>query len=173
MARVASRIRLARATGAVALLAGGLLYLARPTDPAVFGWLDRGLHPLAQVARALRHAVYAHVHLPAWFRGSASDVAYAFALGALLADAPASLVALGMIVVLGHEVAQGLGLVAGTFDVADLALLFVSFIGAQVAFRPLAPQGSDHEPQDLVSPRHPPRVRAARRWQLLPQEGRR
>ncbi len=138
MARVVARTRLARASGAVALLAGGLLYLARPTDPAVFGWFDRaGLHALAHLARALRHGVYAHVHLPAWFRGSASDVAYAFALGALLADAPASLVALGMAVVLGHEVAQGLGLVAGTFDVADLALLFVSFVVAQVAFRPL------------------------------------
>jgi len=143
MARVVARIRLARASGAVALLAGGLLYLARPTDPAVFGWFDRaGLHALAHLARALRHAVYAHVHLPAWFRGSASDVAYAFALGALLADAPASLVVLGMIVVLGHEVAQGLGLVAGTFDVADLALLFVSFVVAQVAFRPLPSRSS-------------------------------
>ena len=77
------------------------------------------------------------MHLPAWFRGSASDVAYAFALGALLADAPAAIVALGMIVVLGHEVAQGLGLVAGTFDPSDLLLLFVSFVFAQVAFRPL------------------------------------
>jgi hypothetical protein len=140
MARVASRIRIARATGLLALLAGALLYLARPTDPAVFGWLDRaGLASLAQLARALRHAVYAHVHLPAWFRGSASDVAYAFALGALLADAPAAIVALGMFVVLGHEVAQGLGLVAGTFDPSDLLLLFVSFAIAQVALRPRFP----------------------------------
>jgi hypothetical protein len=137
MARVASRFRLARATGVLALLIGGLLYLARPTDPAVFGWLDRsGLHVLAQLARALRHAVYAHVHLPAWFRGSASDVAYAFALGALLADAPVAIVALGMLVVLGHEVAQGLGVAAGTFDPRDLGLLFVSFAFAQVALRP-------------------------------------
>jgi hypothetical protein len=138
MARVASRFRLARATGVLALLAGGLLYLARPTDPAVFGWLDRaGLHALAHLARSLRHAVYDHVHLPAWFRGSASDVAYAFALGALLADAPAAIVALGLVVVLGHEVAQGLGLAAGTFDPRDLLVLFVSFVAAQVAFRPL------------------------------------
>jgi len=138
MARVAPRIRLARASGVLALLVGGLLYLARPTDPAVFGWLDRaGLRTLAQLARALRHAVYAHVNLPAWFRGSASDVAYAFALGALLADAPKAIVALGLIVVLGHEVAQGLGLAAGTFDPSDLLLLFVSFVIAQVAFRRL------------------------------------
>ncbi|MDB4936524.1 MAG: hypothetical protein JWP87_3496 [Labilithrix sp.] len=121
---------------------GAVLYLARPTDPAVFGWLDRaGLHPLAQLARALRHAVYAHVHLPGWFRGSASDVAYAFALGALLADAPSLIVALGMFVVLGHEIAQGLGLAAGTFDVRDLVVLFVSFVVAQVAFRPLGLSG--------------------------------
>ena len=137
MARVARRFRLARATGVLALFAGGLLYLARPTDPAVFGWLDRsGLHVLAHLARALRHSVYAHVHLPAWFRGSASDVAYAFALGALLADAPITIVALGMVIVLGHEIAQGLGLAAGTFDPRDLVLLFVSFAFAQVALRP-------------------------------------
>ena len=138
MVRVASRIRLARATGAASLLVGGLLYLARPTDPAAFGWLDRaGLGPFAHLARALRHAVYAHLHLPAWLRGSASDVAYAFALGALLADAPRSIVALGLVVVLGHEVAQGLGLAAGTFDPSDLFVLFVSFVLAQVAFRRL------------------------------------
>jgi hypothetical protein len=122
----------------VALLLGALLYLVRPTDPAFFGWLDRArLHPLAQLARAARHAAYAHVHLPAWFRGSASDAAYAFALGALLADAPFAIVALGLVVVLGHETAQGLGLAAGTFDARDLVVLFASFVIAQVAFRPL------------------------------------
>lgn len=124
------------------MLLGALLYLARPTDPAVFGWLDRaGVHPLAQLARAARHAVYAHVQLPAWFRGSASDAAYAFALGALLADAPWAIVGLGLVVVLGHETAQGLGLAAGTFDARDLLVLFVSFVVAQVAFRPLGLPG--------------------------------
>jgi hypothetical protein len=119
------------------LLVGALLYLVRPTDPALFGWLERsGALPLAQLARAVRHACYAHVHLPAWFRGSASDAAYAFALGALLADAPWAIVALGLAVVLGHETAQGLGLVAGTFDARDLVVLFVSFAIAQLAFRP-------------------------------------
>ena len=133
----ASRPRLARATAGVALFFGAILYLARFTDPAFFGWLDRaGLHPLAQLARAARHVVYANVHLPAWFRGSASDAAYALALGALLADAPLAIVLLGLVVVLGHEVAQGLGLVAGTFDPRDLAVLFFSFVFAQVAFRP-------------------------------------
>ena len=137
-----SRFLSARAAGATALLIGGLLYLARPTDPAVFGWFDRaGLRSVAQVARALRHVVYAHVHLPAWFRGSASDIAYAFALGALLADAPWTIAALGLVVVLGHEIAQGLGLAAGTFDSHDLIVLFVSFVGAQVAFRPLGLSG--------------------------------
>jgi hypothetical protein len=127
----------ARPAAAIALLFGGLLYLARPTDPAVIGWFERvGLTPLAQLARALRHAVYSHVHLPAWFRGSASDVAYAFALGALLADAPWAIVGLGMIVVLGHEVGQGLGLVSGTFDPRDLFVLFVSFVIALLTFRP-------------------------------------
>ena len=58
------------------------------------------------------------------------------ARAALLADAPLALVALGLCVALGHEVAQGLGLVAGTFDPRDLAVLFLSFVVAQVAFRP-------------------------------------
>jgi hypothetical protein len=139
MTRAAPRVRTARAAGALALLLGALLYLVRPTDPAFFGWLERaGVHPLAHLARAARHAAYAHVHLPAWFRGSASDAAYAFALGALLADAPWAIALLGLVVVLGHEAAQGLGLAAGTFDARDLAVLFVSFVIAQVAFRPLA-----------------------------------
>lgn len=138
MTRATPRIPTARAAGAVALLVGALLYLARPTDPAFFGWLDcAGLAPLAQLARAVRESCYAYVHLPAWFRGSASDTAYAFALGALLADAPWAIVALGLVVVLGHETAQGLGLAAGTFDPGDLVVLFVSFVIAQVAFRPL------------------------------------
>jgi hypothetical protein len=132
-----ARPRLARAAALGALLLGALSYLARPTDPAVVGWFDRAhLAPVAWLARALRHAVYTHVHLPAWFRGSASDAAYAFALGALLSDAPRSIVALGLIVVLGHEVAQGLGLASGTFDPHDLVVLLVSYIFAQVVFRP-------------------------------------
>lgn len=133
----ASRAGIARAAALGALLVGGLSYLARPTDPAVVGWFDRaGLGALADIARVTRHAVYAHVHLPSWFRGSASDAAYAFALGALLADAPKAILALGLVVVLGHEIAQGLGLASGTFDPRDLAVLFVSFVFAQVLFRP-------------------------------------
>lgn len=138
MSRAAPRIRTARAAGGAALLVGVLLYLVRPSDPAVFGWLERaGLHPLAALARAVRQAAYAHVHLPGWFRGSASDAAYAFALGALLADAPWAISLLGLAVVLGHETAQGLGLAAGTFDPRDLVVLFASFALAQLAFRPL------------------------------------
>lgn len=134
---LAPRSRIARGAALVALLAGALCYLARPTDPAVVGWLERvGLGTVASLVRALRHTIYSHVHLPSWFRGSASDAAYAFALGALLADAPRPIVMLGMVVVLGHEVAQGLGLAAGTFDVADLLVLFVSYNVALVALRP-------------------------------------
>ena len=140
MTRAAPRVRTAQASGALALLLGALLYLVRPADPAFFGWLERaGMHPLAQLARAARHAAYAHVHFPGWFRGSASDATYAFALGALLADAPWAIALLGLVVVLGHETAQGLGLAAGTFDTRDLVVLFVSFVIAQVAFRPLRP----------------------------------
>ena len=137
MSSSTARSRVARGAALAALLLGAVSYLARPTDPAIVGWLDRvHLGPLAALARVARHAVYAHVHLPSWFRGSASDAAYAFALGALLADAPKGIVALGMAVVLGHEIAQGPGLAAGTFDPRDLVVLFLSFLVAQVIFRP-------------------------------------
>jgi len=74
---------MARWVALAALICGALLYLTRESDPAVVGWLDRvGFAPLAELARAARHAVHAHVHLPAWFRGSASDAAFGLALGA-------------------------------------------------------------------------------------------
>jgi hypothetical protein len=114
------------------MLLGVLPYLARGTDPAIVGWFDGlGLSSLAGLTRVARQTVHAHVHLPGWFNGAASDAAFAFALGALLADAPFAIVVLGLFVVLGHEVAQGLGLVAGTFDVGDLVVLVTSFIVAQ------------------------------------------
>ena len=139
MSGVVARARFARPAAALALLVGGLLYLVRPTDPAIVGWFDRaGLGSLARLARSLRHVLYGHVQLPAWFRGSASDIAYAFALGAILADAPRAIVALGLAVVLGHEIAQGLGFAAGTFDPRDLLVHFVSFVIAWMTFRPSA-----------------------------------
>jgi hypothetical protein len=130
-----ARLRYGIAAGT--LLLGGLLYLARPTDPVALGWLDRaGLEGLAGGIRLARESVSLHVQLPAWFRGSASDFAYAFSLGVLLANAPRRVLALALIVVLGHEIAQGLGIVAGTFDVADLAVLCGAFALALFLFRP-------------------------------------
>lgn len=46
------------------------------------------------------------------------------------------MVALGFVVALGHEGAQGLGVVSGTFDVADLAVLLAAYALALLLFRP-------------------------------------
>jgi hypothetical protein len=122
---------------AAVLLLGGLVYLARPVEPVAIAWLDRaGLDSLARAVRSARHFASLHLHLPPWFRGSASDFAYAFSLGAILATAERRVVALGLVVVLGHEIGQGLGLVAGTFDVVDLVVLLAAFALALFLFRP-------------------------------------
>jgi hypothetical protein len=137
MTSVTARSRLAIGSACLALTGGALLYLTRQTDPAAVVWLDRaGLGAVAVLVRGARHVVHTNVHLPAWLRGSASDATFGFALGALLADAPRAIIALGLLVVLGHELAQGLGLAAGTFDVLDLVVLFASFVIASMTFRP-------------------------------------
>jgi hypothetical protein len=75
------------------------------------------------------------VSLPAWIRGSASDAAYAFSIGAVFADSRGATLAMAFVVALGHEVAQGLGLASGTFDVFDLVVLFAFFAFALFLFR--------------------------------------
>jgi hypothetical protein len=119
------------------LLAGAVAYLARPTDPAAFAWLDGvGLTSIADSLRGLRAFVHANAHLPVVVRSFFSDAAWAFSLGVILADAPKALLAAGAVVALGHEIAQGLGVVPGTFDVLDLFVLATAFIAAVVLFRP-------------------------------------
>ena len=113
--------------GGSVLFVGALLYLARPTDPAAVRWLE-ALGIPCHGLRAVRAAVFARIHPPAWVRGSASDFAYAFALGTWLVDARAFIAVLGGIVVVGHELLQAIGLVGGTFDMVDLVVLFVGFV---------------------------------------------
>ena len=125
------------ALAAVVLLVGSLLYLARPTDPAAVAWLDRvGLGLVAGAVRTTRHFVYEHVPLPGWLRGSVSDFTYAFAIGIIFGNGSRWMVALGFAIALGHEVAQGLGLVGGTFDAVDLGVLSAAFALAVLLFRP-------------------------------------
>lgn len=146
------------ATSAVTLLVGALLYLARKTEPAVLAWLDHvGLERVATVLRAARAIVRAHIHLPAWFLGSASDAAWAFALGVILADASPALVTCGFAVALGHEIGQGLGVFAGTFDPFDLAVLAASFVLALALFR----KNHRHDQEDLLADRRPSALRRA------------
>jgi hypothetical protein len=145
--RLPERARFALA--AAVLLAGGLLYLVRPTDPAAVRWLEQAhLGFLADAVRATRAFVYARAPLPGWLRGSASDFAYAFAIGIVFGNGSRRMVALGVAVALAHEMAQGLGVVGGTFDVVDLGVLTAAYALAILLFRPRdraatrAPQGS-------------------------------
>ncbi len=134
------RARRAHAVAWSVLFVGALLYLARPIEPAILGSMDRaGLVPASDLVRVVRRLVCARIALPGWLHGAASDGAYAFALGALLADAVGWVVGAGLTVVLGHEFAQGLGLVHGTFDPFDLAILSLSFLAAQFTFRSSRP----------------------------------
>lgn len=119
----------------VVLVIGAALYLARPTDPAAVAWADgAGLHGLARATSQLRQTVFALAPAPSWLRGAASDFAYAFALGAVFAGARRTMLALGLAFALAHEVGQGLGLFAGTFDVLDLAVLATGFTAACALF---------------------------------------
>jgi hypothetical protein len=121
------------AVAACALLGGALVYLTRPVDPVAVAWLDGfGLHGVAALFREARAMVHASVTLPSWLRGSASDFAWAFALGIVLGRAPPRVRALGLALALAHEVAQLLRLVPGTFDPIDLAVLFCAFLLGQI-----------------------------------------
>jgi len=124
--------RSGRVAAGVALAAGSLCYLLRPTDPQALGWLPGSL------ARALGHAreaCWASLAPPSWVRGAIPDAAYGFALGAWLADAPPAVLAVGLAVTVAHELLQGAGLASGTFDVLDLAVLVASYAAALLAFR--------------------------------------
>src|SRR5262245_37526758 len=80
LARHPAPLSLRHAAAVGVLLIGALLYLTRPTDPVVIEWLSRVAPRLASMLHDVREIAYAHVHLPAWFRGAASDAAYAFSL---------------------------------------------------------------------------------------------
>lgn len=122
---------------AAVLLLGSLAYLARPTDPAAVGWLAHaGLGRLADAVHATRQYVYAHVPLPPWIRGSISDFSYAFAVGLVFGNGSERMLVLGFMLALAHEIAQGFGLTAGTFDVVDLAVLAAAYVLAVGLFRP-------------------------------------
>ncbi|MDB4942865.1 MAG: hypothetical protein JWP97_2399, partial [Labilithrix sp.] len=130
-----------------ALLVGGLLYLGGPRDPAAVSWAAHaGLVGFAHGVTELRHAVFAAVAAPAWLRGSASDLAYAFALGAIFSGTGARMLAAGLAFALAHEAGQAAGVFEGTFDVVDLCVLTAGFLGAAFLFRPRAPlvAGREH-----------------------------
>jgi hypothetical protein len=116
------------ASAAIVLVAGSLLYLVRPRDAIVVsGIATVGFPAVAQLIHDVREAVYANVRLPGWFCGGASDAAFGFSLGAIVARAPRAIVASGALIAVSHELGQALGLVPGTFDPIDLVLLAQSF----------------------------------------------
>lgn len=118
------------------LLASALFYFVRPVDSVAVSWAEHaGLHRLAELAHDLRAIAWSHAPIPGWFRGSASDFGYALALGLVFRGANNSMLVFGLIAALGHELGQGLGWFAGTFDVMDLVVLMIGYaIGAQPVF---------------------------------------
>jgi hypothetical protein len=110
------------------LLVGGGIYLAwRDTSLLMFHWLDAvgglaPLHPLRVAAAPLRPS------LPDWLLFSVPDGAWVYAcvafFGRLWLDGPrlarAFWTGLGPALAIGGEVGQIVGLVPGTFDVADV-----------------------------------------------------
>ena len=117
----------ARAAAAV-LFVGALFYFVRPTDPVAVSWADHaGLTRLAHLAHDLRAFAWSHAPVPGWLRGSASDFAYALALGLVFAGARRGMLLVGLVAALGHELGQGLGWFTGTFDVTDLLVLAIGY----------------------------------------------
>ena len=119
------------------LFIGALFYFVRPTDPVAVSWAEHaGLPGLAHLAHDLRALAWAHAPVPGWLRGSASDFAYALAMGIVFTGASRPMLLVGLVAALGHELGQGLGWFTGTFDVMDLIVLAIGYAIGVVAFSP-------------------------------------
>ena len=120
-------MRRTRAALAV-LLIGALFYFVRPTDPVAISWAEHaGLPGVAHLAHDLRAFAWSHAPVPGWLRGSASDFAYALALGILFTGASKRMLFVGLVAALAHELGQGLGWFTGTFDVTDVIVLTIGY----------------------------------------------
>lgn len=135
-ARIALHVALPLALGTLAYAAfrsrgGG-------SDVPIVGWLAR-----AGATDAAR-ATVGRAPVPRAIAGALPDLAWAWAFGAAVslvwrsqpARAAAPWLAAGALAAIGTEAAQGVGLVAGTFDVVDVAAIAVGYaLGAVVARR--------------------------------------
>jgi len=130
------RIERRHIIAALVFLAGALVYLTRSRDAVIVDWIDRtGAHSIASWLVRERIMIHHSLPLPGWFNGAAADAAYSFALGCVVARASRLVRGCGLLVAVGHEVAQGMDLVPGTFDPADLVVLALTFVLALRLFR--------------------------------------
>jgi hypothetical protein len=127
-----------------ALLVGALIYLvARPTDLLVFDWISAaGLEPaLAKARHAAAPVVSA---IPSFVVYSVPNGLWAYAFTSAMSHAwshewsrtSALWITVGPVVSIGSEIGQLFGMVPGTFDVADLAVLVAA---CAIALRRIAP----------------------------------
>lgn len=122
--------------GVVALALGALIYARYRSEIAAEGWLrDAGLGALP---RALRQASRALPALPRRLVEILPDGLFAFAASGLLAAlwweprrARTIAVVVGALFATAYEIAQGLGLAPGTFDVADVV---AALLGSSLAW---------------------------------------
>ena len=130
LARPHSNSRLPFGLAAAALLVGAASYLVRPSEIAIFGWplVSGPLGSVRAAAAPLRGVV------PAAVLGVLPDVAWAVALALILTRlrASAGWLTAGFALCAGWEIAQGLRLVAGTFDVADLVASSAAYVAVVV-----------------------------------------
>lgn len=126
---------------ALPVIAGGWLYVQfRATDHLLFSWLDRlGLSPAVAWLRAATRGL---APTSEWLLYSLPDGLWLYAFAFTLAYTwrePGTEArcwrALPLALGLGSELAQGLGLLEGTFDVADALTYVAAFVLAGLAVR--------------------------------------
>lgn len=129
--------RLLLVASAISMLSGGLLYvLYRPPSLLMFRWFDAlGLDPSVERLRAIAAQ---QPQPPAWAIGSLPHALWLLSGLLLLAwiwrgsDGITPLLWIGLLVAFaaGGEIGQWLGVVPGTFDPLDLALMSAACLAA-------------------------------------------
>jgi hypothetical protein len=120
-----SNSRLPFGFAAGALFVGAATYLVRPAPIGIFGW------PLVSSPLGWARATAAPLRgvVPASVLGVLPDVAWAVALALILTRLRSTAgLAAGFCLCAGWEIGQGLGLVAGTFDLADLVTSSAAYV---------------------------------------------
>jgi len=118
-------------------VAGCIYILFRHESLLMFDWLHQ-LHLMPLVAELRTFTVPLGESLPGWIRFSLPDglwlLSYLWFLRVVWADGPDkplwAWTALGLVMSFGHELGQATGLIAGTFDWADVAAYLIATVTA-------------------------------------------